>query len=158
METKEPTPTIVHNYYGITFQNCSMPNATIQTISQPSADAQPAPAARAPEDALSDALRTPRAEALLTRLVDAGLVDASWQPLSLSNAEKGVLASLLADRLGVDKPVADLRPPVGHEAGEPPLGLQQGDGPTPLERLHPAGEQGAGGIASPKKTISQTRL
>lgn len=102
METKEPTPTIVHNYYGITFQNCSMPNATIQTISQPSADAQPAPAARAPEDTLSDALRTPRAEALLTRLVDAGLVDANWQPLSLSNAEKGVLASLLADRLGVD--------------------------------------------------------
>lgn len=34
--------------------------------------------------------------------MDAGLVDASWQPLSLSNAEKGVLASLLADRLGVD--------------------------------------------------------
>ena len=101
METKEPTPTIVHNYYGITFQNCSMPNATIQTISQPSADAQPAPAARAPEDALSDALRTPRAEALLARLVDAGLVDASWQPLSLSNAEKGVLASLLADRLEI---------------------------------------------------------
>lgn len=79
-----------------------MPNATIQTISQPSADAQPAPAARAPEDTLSDALRTPRAEALLARLVDAGLVNASWQPLSLSNAEKGVLASLLADRLGVD--------------------------------------------------------
>ena len=104
METKEPTPTIVHNYYGITFQNCSMPNATIQTISQPSADAQPAPAARAPEDTLSDALRTPRAEALLARLVDAGLVDASWQPLSLSNAEKGVLASLLADRLHLSTP------------------------------------------------------
>ena len=101
METKEPTPTIVHNYYGITFQNCSMPNATIQTISQPSADAQPAPAARVPEDALSDALRTPRAEALLARLVDAGLADEHWQPLSLSNPEKGVLASLLADRLEI---------------------------------------------------------
>lgn len=104
METKEPTPTIVHNYYGITFQNCSMPNATIQTISQPSADAQPAPAAHTSEDALSDALRTPRAEALLARLVDAGLVDANWQPLSLSNAEKGVLASLLADRLDLPTP------------------------------------------------------
>ena len=104
METKEPTPTIVHNYYGITFQNCSMPNATIQTISQPSADAQPAPAARAPEDALSDALRTPRAEALLARLVDAGLTDEHWQPLSLSNAEKGVLASLLEKVLDEELP------------------------------------------------------
>lgn len=29
-------------------------------------------------------------------------MDDGWQPLSLSNAEKGVLASLLADRLEVD--------------------------------------------------------
>lgn len=51
METKEPTPTIVHNYYGITFQDCSMPNATIQTISQPSADTRRAPDAPMPEAA-----------------------------------------------------------------------------------------------------------
>ncbi len=53
-------------------------------------------------DALPAALDTPRAKALLGRLVAAGLVDERWQPLSLSNPEKGVLASLLADRLGVD--------------------------------------------------------
>lgn len=64
--------------------------------------AEPAPATRTPEGTLPDALRTPRAEALLARLVDAGLTDEHWQPLSLSNAEKGVLASLLADYLGVD--------------------------------------------------------
>lgn len=102
MENKEPTPTIVHNHYGITFQNCSMPNATIQTISQPSADTRRAPEASTPEGTLPDALRTPLAEALLARLVDAGLVDERWQPLSLSNAEKGVLASLLAGRLKVN--------------------------------------------------------
>ena len=49
-----------------------------------------------------EVLRSARAEALLARLVKAGLVDEHWQPLSLSNPEKGVLASLLADRLGVD--------------------------------------------------------
>lgn len=96
METKEPTPTIVHNYYGITFQNCSMPNATIQTISQPSADTR-----RAPDTPMPEALRTPLAETLRSRLADAGLVDGHWQPQSLSNAEKGVLASLLADRLEI---------------------------------------------------------
>lgn len=53
-------------------------------------------------DALLAALDTPRAKALLGRLVAAGLVDERWQPLSLSNPEKGVLASLLADRLEVD--------------------------------------------------------
>ena len=101
METKEPTPTIVHNYYGITFQNCSMPNATIQTISQPSADTRRAPDTPMPEATLPEALRTPLAETLRGRLADAGLVDGHWQPLSLSNAEKGVLASLLADRLEI---------------------------------------------------------
>lgn len=101
METKEPTPTIVHNYYGITFQNCSMPNATIQTISQPSADTRRAPDTPMPEAALPEALRTPLAETLRGRLADAGLVDGHWQPQSLSNAEKGVLASLLADRLEI---------------------------------------------------------
>lgn len=101
METKEPTPTIVHNYYGITFQNCSMPNATIQTISQPSADTRRAPDTPMPEAALLEALCTPLAETLRGRLADAGLVDGHWQPLSLSNAEKGVLASLLADRLEI---------------------------------------------------------
>ncbi len=63
--------------------------------------AEPAPATRTPEGILPDTLRTPRAEALLARLVDAGLTDEHWQPLSLSNPEKGVLASLLADRLEI---------------------------------------------------------
>lgn len=109
MENKETNPTIVHNYYGITFQNCSMPNASIQTISQPSADARHAPEASIPE-AESDtiapdaSLCTPRAKALLKRLAEAGLVDEHWMPRTLSNAEKGVLASLLADRLDLSTP------------------------------------------------------
>ena len=63
---------------------------------------RPAPEASTPEATLPDALCTPLAETLLARLVEAGLVDERWQPLSLSNAEKGVLASLLAGRLKVN--------------------------------------------------------
>ena len=63
--------------------------------------AEPAPATRTPEGILPDALHTPRAEALLARLVDAGRTDEHWPPLSLSTAEKGVLASLLADQLEI---------------------------------------------------------
>lgn len=51
-----------------------------------------------------EVLCSARAEALLSRLVKAGLVDERWQPLSLSNPEKGVLASLLADRLDLPTP------------------------------------------------------
>lgn len=55
-------------------------------------------------DTLPAVLGTPQARALLGRLVAAGLVDERWQPLSLSNPEKGVLASLLADRLNLPTP------------------------------------------------------
>ena len=51
-----------------------------------------------------EVLRSARAEALLTRLVKAGLVDEHWVPRTLSNAEKGVLAFLLANRLDLSTP------------------------------------------------------
>lgn len=41
---------------------------------------------------LPDILSTPEAEALFVKLHAEGIVDAKWQPLSLSNAEKGTLA------------------------------------------------------------------
>lgn len=62
------------------------------------------PSEAAAEEPLPEALRTPCAEALLARLVSAGLVDEGWQPLSLTGAEKGVLASLLAGRLDIATP------------------------------------------------------
>ena len=46
-------------------------------------------------------LSTPEAKALHTKLQQAGMVDADWQPIALSNAEKGTLAEYIADKLGI---------------------------------------------------------
>lgn len=51
--------------------------------------------------ALPDALRTPEAEALLEKLSEAGVLDAQWQPVDLSNAEKGTLVEYMSDQLGI---------------------------------------------------------
>lgn len=50
---------------------------------------------------LPDVLFTPDAEALYNKLNEAGIVDVSWQPISLSNAEKGTLAEYIADKLNI---------------------------------------------------------
>ena len=46
-------------------------------------------------------LATERAERLRERLEGAGLVDAHWQPVGLSLAEKGVLVQYVAGCLGL---------------------------------------------------------
>ena len=51
--------------------------------------------------ALPDVLRTPEAEALLEKLSEAGVLDAQWQPVGLSNAEKGTLVEYMSDQLGI---------------------------------------------------------
>ena len=53
---------------------------------------------------LPDALCTPQAEALLAKLCDAGVLDAHWQPVELTNTERGLLAKILSDELGIDTP------------------------------------------------------
>ncbi len=53
---------------------------------------------------LSDVLCTPQAEALLAKLCDAGVLDAHWQPVGLTNTERGLLAKILSDELGIDTP------------------------------------------------------
>ena len=50
---------------------------------------------------LPDILSTPEAEALFVKLHAEGIVDAKWQPLSLSNAEKGTLAEYIAEKLNI---------------------------------------------------------
>ena len=61
-------------------------------------------------------LNSPDALALLERLRRAGVVDEAWRPVGLSSAEKGVLASYIAARLGIATPwrtfarLWDLRP------------------------------------------------
>lgn len=125
-----PDNILNHYYYGMTFQHCTMPNATFQTINQvPASECPPSeapasatqasdvPASDAPSadtptpDAstidtpsaprLPDVLSTDEARDLLDRLTSAGLLTDHWQPLHLSAAEKGVLASLVAARLDI---------------------------------------------------------
>ena len=51
--------------------------------------------------AIPEVLSTSEAKALHTKLQQAGMVDADWQPLGLSNAEKGTLVDYIADKLGI---------------------------------------------------------
>ena len=50
---------------------------------------------------LPEVLCTTDAQALHTKLEQAGMVDADWQPLGLSNAEKGTLVDYIADKLHI---------------------------------------------------------
>jgi len=50
---------------------------------------------------LPDALSTPEAEALFVKLHAEGILDARWQPVNLSNAEKGTLAEYIAEKLNI---------------------------------------------------------
>lgn len=91
-----------HHYYGMTFQNCSMPNATFQTINQAAPqDHRPAPS-DGNEAALPPELDTPDASRLMGKLVQNGLLDEQWQPATLTYAERGVLAWHTARLLGVN--------------------------------------------------------
>ena len=60
-----------------------------------------------PADKLDEVLELPEvlcssdAKALHTILQQADMVDAHWQPVALSNAEKGTLAEYIADKLSI---------------------------------------------------------
>ena len=60
-----------------------------------------------PADKLDEVLELPEvlcssdAKALHTKLQQADIVDAHWQPVALSNAEKGTLAEYIADKLSI---------------------------------------------------------
>jgi hypothetical protein len=53
------------------------------------------------EHGLPEALLTDEARALLAKLVEAGMIDDEWQPVGLSNAEKGTLAEYITERLSI---------------------------------------------------------
>ena len=50
---------------------------------------------------LPEILCTPQAEALLAKLRRAGWMDERWNPVGLSNAEKGTLADFLSEKLDI---------------------------------------------------------
>lgn len=47
------------------------------------------------------ALRTPEARAMLQKLADGRILDERWQPVNLSNAEKGIVAQYLSAKLDI---------------------------------------------------------
>lgn len=49
-------------------------------------------------------LNTPQAKSLIQRLIDGQILDGYWQPINLSNAEKGILAGYLSGELDVKNP------------------------------------------------------
>ena len=109
MEDNKQKLTEVKNFYGgIYFDRCQMTDIKFQTIVQGDMHVQAtedeerdeAFAAQEEQD-VPPQLQTQEAEALLKKLAAAGIVDAGWQPLGLSGSEKGVLASILADRLEI---------------------------------------------------------
>ena len=51
--------------------------------------------------ALPDDFKTPEAEQLMRKLVNAGLLDVNWQPVNLSIAERGYLADEISSRLQI---------------------------------------------------------
>ena len=51
--------------------------------------------------AIPEVLSTPEAKALHTKLHQENIVDSYWQPIELSNAEKGTLVEYIADKLGI---------------------------------------------------------
>lgn len=62
----------------------------------------PAKRKSAPDSAsIPDALRTPEARALMQKLSDGRILDEHWQPLNLSNAEKGIVAQYLSRQLDI---------------------------------------------------------
>lgn len=52
-------------------------------------------------DTLPAELRTAQALALHEKLMGEGLMDEDWQPVGLSNAQRGLVASYLSDKLGI---------------------------------------------------------
>lgn len=98
---------VVNNIYGFQFNGCQITNPTFQTVMPSSTGAEKMEAdgeqeaALLADDLLPEPLRTAEAQALLERMCSAGILDGRWQPVGLSITQKGVLASELADRLGI---------------------------------------------------------
>ena len=61
-------------------------------------------AAGGEERTLPEAFATAEARSLTEKLINGGLLDEHWQPVGLSNAEKGILAQYLSGELNIKNP------------------------------------------------------
>ena len=73
-------------------KDMSMQVVDTETMMKPDENAEPD---------LPEILCTPQAEDLLAKLRRAGWMDGRWNPVGLSNAEKGTLAEYLSDKLDI---------------------------------------------------------
>ena len=75
---------------------------TMQVVDTKGASPQPSPEGEgAAGIAVPEVLLTDEARALHAKLCEAGMVDDEWQPVGLSNAEKGTLAEYITERLSI---------------------------------------------------------
>lgn len=58
-------------------------------------------AAEGTEQTVPEAFATAEARSLIEKLINGALLDEHWQPVNLSNAEKGILAQYLSGELNI---------------------------------------------------------
>lgn len=76
--------------------------ADAEEVGEVEASPQPSPKGEeAAGIAVPEVLLTDEARALHARLCEAGMIDAEWQPVGLSNAERGTLAEYITERLNM---------------------------------------------------------
>ena len=100
--------TVVNHIYGFQFNGCQITNPTFQTImpNDLSTDCHetknnPSQKAEQNESGIIPAsLRTTEAERVLEHLRSANILNDSWQPVGLSNAEKGCVGLSFGRLLG----------------------------------------------------------
>lgn len=98
--------TTINHINGFQFNGCQITNLTFQTAASPTEHQEsditfmkgPEPTEN---NTIPKPLCTDEAQCILNRMCSAGILDEYWQPVGLSNTEKGVLASLLANQLGI---------------------------------------------------------
>lgn len=98
--------TTVNHINGFRFSGCQFANLTFQTVASPTERHEPdITFMKEPEQnensIIPELLCTNEEQCVMERMCSAGILDEHWQPVGLSNTEKGVLVSLLANRLGI---------------------------------------------------------
>lgn len=102
--------TVVNYINGFQFNECQITNPSFQTIipnnntttKGQDTDNTAKEKECNEETNLPESLCNPDAQEIMERLCSNNILNEHWQPVGLSYAEKGVLASILADYLNID--------------------------------------------------------
>lgn len=98
--------TVVNHIYGFQLNGCQITNLTFQTnttserLDDTENDSREGNV-QSEDSSILKPLCTTEVQEILRRLQSNGILDNHWQTINLSNAERGVLASLLANRLNI---------------------------------------------------------